>query len=360
LLKRKENGGNNGFMLVGIYDMDYYANKKTWNYICMKLSSYHKQRFDKVTLFSDKFDLTFAYDVIYVCKADNSPLQPTTDMIVNSKYKFIGNFGGWVIPYKVPDIVWACRPDYSLYPFWNTKKYHDEAYQFFGADNKFLPIRQRPDNAFKNKQTLVIDNRFWYADKKDILAALSFLKTKKNIAFFFPIRIDSLIFDKEVGDAFLQLNFRRGTEFVWTTNWSIQNGESFMAFSDFIARLKEKTKASLGTLIWEIPSAYEIPPNDLVDFVAWGRANRLFIQIESLEKSSNLIRNSIIEWAARKDRRESYYDFILKPITDKYHCLPIVAESKLSENNAVVKRELEIAKSWNNSSIYIKWGNAID
>ena len=63
-------------MRVGIWDLDYYYNKKQINNVdLMKISSFHKQLGDSVNLFEDEIDTKRPYELIYVSK--NNPDIPT-------------------------------------------------------------------------------------------------------------------------------------------------------------------------------------------------------------------------------------------------------------------------------------------
>src|SRR5574344_22465 len=202
-------------MLIGIYDIDYFCDKNSWNYTCMKLSSYHKQMGDKVFLMNERVDLEERYDILYICRASSKYPLPPIKFWNNDKVKIFGNCD-YMNNYEVPDIVLACRPDYNLYEkFKNTKEYHYDAIQLFNSHGELLPRVQMSDTIYKNKRSLVIDEAIWKSNKEDLIKALLLLKEKKNISFLFPISMKTVFSDKEITDSFFDLNLSRGANLIW-------------------------------------------------------------------------------------------------------------------------------------------------
>lgn len=70
--------------------MDFYYKKANINFLCMKISSFHKQKGDSVLLITRDTDLKTQYDIMYITKEDESIVNPPIGIMMNEKVKIFG------------------------------------------------------------------------------------------------------------------------------------------------------------------------------------------------------------------------------------------------------------------------------
>ena len=105
-------------MRIAIIDADLIGRKKHRfpNLVCMKLSAYHKDKGDEVTLLLS-YEKVAGFDKIYISKV-------FTDTIVPEEVLSLPNvcYGGTGFFYdkapKLPDEIEHHMPDYHLYDLW--------------------------------------------------------------------------------------------------------------------------------------------------------------------------------------------------------------------------------------------------
>lgn len=199
-------------MKVSIWDLDYYYNKtkqNCFNVDAMKISSFHKQKGDKINFVQSEYDIYRPYDLYYIIKEKETTPSPPLDFFTNSKVKWWGDAVRVRVNWRPSAAMLGCAPDYLLYPEKNTTLERAEYIRLFDNKAKLLPITQNYQNSFKNKISIDTDLYFWESDKKSILTALEMLKDVKNISFLHPIRLDLILCDKDIKNAFLQLKLNK-------------------------------------------------------------------------------------------------------------------------------------------------------
>ena len=104
----------------------------------------------------------------------------------------------------------GCRPDYLLYPEYNTQLERAEHIRFFNNQGELLPIYQNYENSFKKKKIIVSDRYMWCANKNSIIIALDRILNVKNVYFLHEINIKRIIYDKDIKNKFLELKLSPG------------------------------------------------------------------------------------------------------------------------------------------------------
>lgn len=226
-------------MQVYIYDIDFLK-KKEPNFLAMRISSYHKQRGDYVTLLKLRDKMPRKIECMYVLRRDPSLPKPSIDILYNSAVKVYGIefFSNW----EPNASLLACRPDYSLYPRGRNKYERSDAVQFSDEKGHLLSLRQDDRNVETNKDCVITDEHFWKLSNSDIVKALSTLRGRKNIYFLSPIPFSRVVDDKLVTEAFLALNFATAVALPWENSLPFTDAamEKVTAFFD---RFKEKHPA---------------------------------------------------------------------------------------------------------------------
>lgn len=202
-------------MRITIVDLDWY-NKQSFvpNIKCMKLSSYHIQLGDIVTLAQEELDLTYQHDIMYVVREKMMGTVPKKINLRSEKVKLIGPAFKFYTNYS-PDITpvqAACRPDYTLYPIQENNRMSGADMVQFYSGNKRLELIQNFKNANrKSHYTYIIDEGFWEKKIEDIRACVDLLKTSKNVAFKEPISIKKILQRPEVEEIFFSLHYDYNT-----------------------------------------------------------------------------------------------------------------------------------------------------
>lgn len=228
-------------MKVTIWDLDYYhaSDKKNMkNPDAMKISSYHKQRGDTVNFVLKKDDIYRPYDLYYVIKEKQKTPLPPVDFFVNHHVRWWGKAFKIRINWQMPDEMLICRPDYLLYPEFDTKEERSEHIRLFNSKKQLLPRTQDWKNTFKNKFALVTDEFMWDAKDDDIIQALQIIQNCKNVSFLYPIKIEKILFNKKIKEEFLKIHLIRGSQLEWT----IINAALVDDAWEFLTQLKQKNK----------------------------------------------------------------------------------------------------------------------
>lgn len=199
-------------MQVYIYDVDFLANGSP-NFLAMRISSYHKQLGDKVTLLRKKDKLPRKLERLYILQRDEELEHPSVKLLTHPAARVYGvrYFSNWE-----PDaVLLACRPDYLLYPRGRDKYERSDAVQLTDNKGHLLQLRQEDENFETNKNTLITDTGLWKLSNSDLERALKSLKNKKNIYFLEPILLSRVLDDINVTEAFLHLKFARQESIRW-------------------------------------------------------------------------------------------------------------------------------------------------
>ena len=234
-------------MNITIWDLDWFYKKSSIpNYSCMQLSSYHKQKGDKINFVTQETHLTLAYDILYIAKEkDETPL-PSRKFIDDSRTKLIGQGFKYLGAKTLNGVVAACRPDYLLYETAERDQYANANFISFYAGTKLITKRQDFHNTKSHrKKTVVVDKYFWKATDQEIIFCLEELKQEKNIAFLEPISLQKLLSNIEIQQKFLELNFSTGTVFKWKNDYSSEFNKT-KDIIDFLLKLKQVTKSQIG------------------------------------------------------------------------------------------------------------------
>ncbi len=234
---------------VSIWDLDYYYAKdksNCFNPDVMKISSYHKQLGDKVNFVMREVDINRPFDIYYIIKENNKTPNPPFEFFTNSKVKWWGNAYKARIKWSMSDAMLGCRPDYLLYPEYDTTLERSEQLRLFNDKGELLPHIQDYSNTFKRKRVILTDTTMWTAAEKDIIKALEMLKEIKNITFLKPIWLEKLINNKTLRDKFFELKLTPGAN----VNWSPLRLECVNEAIDFIYEFKKHfPHVSAGTII---------------------------------------------------------------------------------------------------------------
>lgn len=234
-------------MNISIWDLDWFYKKTTMpNINCMRLSSYHKQKGDKINFITEEIHLNLAFDVLYITKELDITPMPNRKYIDDKRTILIGRGFKYYNTKELNAIITACRPDYLLYENKENNSYTNANFITFYAGNKLIKKRQDWHNTKQNhKKTIVTDKYFWKASDNDILYCLEELKNEKNIVFLEPISLSRIITNDFIQEKFLQLHFSIGTNFKWKNDYSSEYADIYKIIL-FLQKLKEKTKSDLG------------------------------------------------------------------------------------------------------------------
>lgn len=236
-------------MRVTIWDMDYYyaAEKRDmFNPDVMKLSSYHKQKGDYVNFVRISDDIYRPYDIYYIIREDPKTPQPPKEFFLNGKVKWFGQANKARRNFRLNNVMLSCRPDYLLYPEKDTMNERSDQLRLLGHDGKILQLTQDYVNTFKRKRTLVIDDNLWTTDAENCISALKKLVEIKNVSFYEPIWLPKLLDNKDIREAFFELNLTIGANLRWLP---IQK-KHFDAAMKFVQEVKEKwPNTAVGPLV---------------------------------------------------------------------------------------------------------------
>lgn len=238
-------------MNITIWDMDfYYHSSVEFNTYVMKVSSYHKQRGDKINFVLQSCDINRPYDYCYLFRNNKDLPLPPVKMLVDKKHtRWLGRGIVGHKAWELSDEILGCRPDYQLYPNdLSTKIRRAERVRFFNNKGQLLPWIQQWDNTYHNKILLVDDENFWNGTDEEIKLVLERLQTCKNIGFSYPVDSKRLINDLPLKRLFLSLKFARG----YQISWKIINQEDVKQSIEFLKEFKAHQRhLSVGTLIYD-------------------------------------------------------------------------------------------------------------
>lgn len=322
-------------MKVSIWDLDYYyaENKKNcFNPDAMKISSYHKQMGDSVNFVLKQDDIYRPFDKYYIIKENNKTPNPPTDLMLNKKVIWLGKAYFLKQKWTMPDIMRAARPDYLLYPKHETKLERAEHILLLGNDGQLLKHKQDYFNTFKNKKTLVVDKKLWYATDENIIKALTSLQGIKNLSFFEPIYINKIIQNKEIEDLFFKLNLHSSANFKWEIiNFKNETNLTLMAQTinshlEFLNKVNKTFKNSFaGVIKVYLPIYNELWQNDkeiffelLKSWIVKAKDYKLQLNILYSHWKDNpyyFILNEFHDWTSDLNKfKKSWIEFI----TQKY------------------------------------------
>lgn len=243
---------------ISIWDMDWFYNFRFEpNYKAMKLSSYHKQLGDSINFITEENHINFDYDIIYVLKERSSTPFPPLKILDNQKSKLIGEeFFFYETQWELPLVINAVRPDYALYPFKEKNIYKNANIVKLLHNGKYIEKKQDYINPLyeARRKSLVVDEDLWDAEKDVIKKSLKELQKLKNIVFLKPIKLKSIIFDKEVVELFSKLKVMSGTAFKFENDCE-ENYENNKLIIDFIREFKDNNSIRLNPV--EIKSINE-------------------------------------------------------------------------------------------------------
>lgn len=223
-------------MRVTIVDVEWY-NKSSFtpNITCMKLSSYHQQLGDLVTLANDEFDIKMDFDIMYVIREKISGSLPPGVKVRDKKVNLIGPGFKFYDRYmaELPAVVAACRPDYLLYPIKEENKVSKADMVQFYSKGERLKLIQDYTNAYKkSKFVYVVDKDFWSKNVEDIKACLEILKKNgnKNIIFKEGISLKAVVYNPEVRELFLSVDFMKESLINFINDCEAQQYEDVIQF----------------------------------------------------------------------------------------------------------------------------------
>lgn len=233
LLKKRSN------KKIYILDCDYlYETSKIPNYKAMKLSSYHKQQGDSVTLITEEYHLTGSHDILYfIRELRHTPFPPgifledERTILMGKEFEFYGDAK------ELPDVAAAVRPDYNLYPEVEDNLYTRISYVQFLNKTTWL-LNKQPWERSRSRGVLVVDDTLWDAPDHVIIQSLEELRYKLNIGFLHPIKIKKLL-NPQVLEAFLQLKLAKFIKIVYNNNIG-EDLESIKKIIDIMKTIKEK------------------------------------------------------------------------------------------------------------------------
>lgn len=250
-------------MYVTIWDLDWYYQKSNVpNVDCMRLSSYHKQKGDKINFISQQTHLDLRYDIMYIaCERDDTE-KPDNKYIKDKRTVLLGRGFRYYNVKTIGAIVVACRPDYLLYPHMNGA-YANADFVTYYAGDQLIKSRQDWHNT-KNgrKKTVITDRNFWKTKDENIIWCLQDLKQEKNIAFLEPISLRKILGNNSIRQNFLTLHFSNGTVFKWCNDYG-STYEQALDILSFLKQLRERTTSDLGFMPFK---AQLISHKDYEDF----------------------------------------------------------------------------------------------
>lgn len=230
-------------MKVTIIDLDWF-NKISFlpNVKCMKLSSYHQQKGDLVNFPQTEWEFMLDYDIMYIVREKMSGSMPRGLPLRDEKTYLLGAFfSKYYSRYAedaINDVVAACRPDYLLYPIKEENKMTKaNIVQFYNGARRLPKLQPFKNSYTKTHYTLVVDDNFWSRDKEDIKECVEILKTCQNIVFEKEISLKKIVFDPEVREMFLSINFRHSSMIQFRNDCSEYETEDVF---QFLREYKEK------------------------------------------------------------------------------------------------------------------------
>lgn len=242
-------------MRITIVDLEWY-NKLQFvpNPKCMKISSFHKQKNDIVTLAQDSYDLTLDYDYMYVVRENiSSGSIPESIDLLSEKVFLIGEGLKFYSRYKedIDEVMAACRPDYLLYPIIKDNVMSRANIVQFFSGGKLLDVFQDYHNTYRNKHyTYVVDRNFWDYSDEDIEKCGKRLEKDKTIVFRDEINLNAVLDSKIKTRILLKMHIdwsKAKFKIVFTNKQTI---ESFLNFVDKIPSGKRSFIKVRGEIVY--------------------------------------------------------------------------------------------------------------
>ena len=316
-------------MRVSIWDLDYYHTEEKVNCFnpdVMKISSYHKQLGDTINFVTTVDDIRRPYDLYYIIKENNKTPNPPLDFFTNRKIRWWGNAYRVRVNWKMSDAMLGCRPDYLLYPEYNTQLERAEHVRFFNNNAELLPIYQDYHNTFKKKKVIVTDKYMWFSDNKSIMIALQRLEETKNLYFLKEIKIQKLLYDEKLKEQFLKLKFTPGVNF----KWSKIKHEEFDDALEFLLQIKKLNPevhvgclridySNRGAAHWNNKSAALEDFEKLKQIILTCKRNKIRIKVDmpeqALETPYFYLFSVVSEWTWHKSYRHAWLDYLTAKFT---------------------------------------------
>lgn len=315
-------------MRVTIWDLDYYYAKEKVNCFnpdVMKISSYHKQLGDTINFVQTQDDIRRPYDLYYIIKENSKTPNPPLDFFTNRKIRWWGNAYRVRVNWKMSDAMLGCRPDYLLYPEYNTQLERAEHVRFFNNNAELLPIYQDYHNTFKKKKVIVTDKYMWFSDNNSIMIALQRLEETKNLYFLKEIKIQKLLYDEKLKEQFLKLNFTPGVNFKWS-KIKIEEFEDALQFLLQIKKLNPEVHlgclrinySDCGNKHWDNKESALKDFERLKEIILTGKRNKIRVKVdmpEQLETPYAYLFSVIAEWTWHGSYRHCWLDYITAKFT---------------------------------------------
>jgi hypothetical protein len=145
--------------------MDFFYEKSFLpNATAMKISSFHKQLGDSVSLVIEEDDLKFKFDLLYIIRESRHTEKPSSALTDDTRSRLVGKtFRFDPNQFEIDEVIAACRPDYSLYPEpepWRKTKYSEAQIAQFFFQGKLLKNVQPFEHPEGDKPTLIADDSF--------------------------------------------------------------------------------------------------------------------------------------------------------------------------------------------------------
>jgi hypothetical protein len=288
-------------MTVFILDMDWIFDKNDMpNPDCMRLSSFHKQRGDKVYFVGDMTELAMTYDKLYVFSSSDSTPMLSSKIMNDERTTLFGTKFALCGAKKLGTVIMSCRPDYLLYDIKDEKSnsYARANFITFFVGNDKIKRRQEWKNTKKGaKRTIVTDDCLWKQKPELIIQCLAELQEERNIAFLNPISLKVLVENKEVRNFFVNLHFMKGTIFKWRNDLG-SDDSSAAAICEFFYILKQHTKSNVGRvpLLPTINNNWEEDLERLLKAISIFKQNKVKCFLPPLSNTSHPIYSWLTSW----------------------------------------------------------------
>lgn len=156
----------------------------------MKLSSYYKQKGDRVTLV-DKVTNLNHFDLIVVAKEEPTSYLPPLNILTNKKTKVIGKAlrrqpNHWDLPLQV----FQARPDYHLYEFEFPSDFTRASFISLSYKGKFIESQKQTRVDRELAMNIVIDRDMWSSD--DLGKMLDYLAGFSKVLFLEEVDLKNL------------------------------------------------------------------------------------------------------------------------------------------------------------------------
>lgn len=308
-------------MFITIWDLDWYYSKDKTNLQnpnAMLISSYHKQLGDQVNFVQTEYDIKRPYNIYYILKEKDDTPNPPIQFLLDNKIRWIGASCLGKRSFKLPPEVLSCRPDYLLYPNKETRVERSDYIHLFDLDGRLLKKTQDVENSFKNKYVIVSDKNMWGSSEDELKEALRKLGNYNHVSFKYPIRLQRILFDKQIQEAFLNLKLSSGSKITWEEipdNWC----ESAI---DFCLQCKNQWP---HTKIGPINLTYTIP----------------FKEVSKQWELFNYLTSLIL-----KGKQSKIYVNILFPNTYQINTQKLAAPYMFQELAAFSMKNIERSQSW--------------